>query len=285
MKFFIYIVVFLTSLFSGPNKIDVLADVYSKGMLGAVVDGKMRTSMESYDLMHGYLPKAPFTVYMDNRIVEEGVHATFMRVRQQWHDRYYPFHTDAKSKKGIVLPSSIDWKPFPRKVSMLSPENATYQKAVADYLRGKGMKNPQVKIVKIWRVDADNDGRDEVFIEAGYFQARSAEAKDLKRDLNRFGDYSVILMRKIQQGEVVTTSLREGSFVVREKGVQNAKDAPFYRYELVNVIDIDGDGKMEVLIYEYDSEMLSCILYEWQKGELKWSSASMVEAAMLGGAL
>ena len=248
MKIFFYLLVGTLMLFASEKKIDVIVDLYGKGMLGAVVEGEMVSSKLAYDLMRGELPKQAFSVYRDNKKVEENVHVTFMRVHQKWHDRYYPMHTDVKSRKGIALPSSIGWDPFPRKVKSLSVKNPLYQKALAAFLYGDEKMASKVTIRKLWRVDIDGDGTDEVFIDNG----------------------SLIVMRKVTLGGIETQ-------------VIGSKDP---KSELVNIMDVDGDGVMEVLLYHlYFKENLSSEIYHVNGRKPEMALMLDTEAHLIGEAL
>jgi len=110
-------------------------------------------------------------------------------------------------------------------------------------LKTKGIEQPKVKIDNILRVDLDGDGEDEVLISAtNYF------SKDDRVPMRSpAGSYSMVLLRHVVAGKV-ETQLVEGEFhpkaYVRKGDNFDAPNA----YKVIAVLDLDGDGKMEVVV-------------------------------------
>jgi len=103
-----------------------------------------------------------------------------------------------------------------------------------------------VKIESILRVDLDGDGEEEVLISAtNYFE--KYEGAPMRSPA---GSYSMVLLRRLVAGKV-ETQLVEGEFY--SKAYQNGTDddASFNApnvYKVIAVLDLDGDGKMEVVV-------------------------------------
>jgi hypothetical protein len=138
------------------------------------------------------------------------------------------------------------WNALPRKPQMIDRTQKVYVDAVRDFLKTKGINEPKVKIENIVRVDLDSDGEEEVLISAtNYFQKE--EGAPMRSPA---GSYSMVLLRRVVAGKV-ETQLVEGQF--HPKAYRNAKDddasfdAPNV-YTLIAVLDLDGDGKMEVVV-------------------------------------
>jgi hypothetical protein len=100
-----------------------------------------------------------------------------------------------------------------------------------------------VKIEKIVRVDLDSDGEEEVLISAtNYF------SKDDGAPMRSpAGSYSMVILRRVVAGKV-ETQLVEGEFhpkaYASHDGSFNAPNV----YKVIAVLDLDGDGKMEVVV-------------------------------------
>ncbi len=99
-----------------------------------------------------------------------------------------------------------------------------------------------MKIDNIIRVDLDGDGEEEVLISAtNYFSADSAPMR------SPAGSYSTVLLRRIVAGKV-ETQLVEGEFhpkaYVRRGDSFDAPNA----YKVIAVLDLDDDGKMEIVV-------------------------------------
>jgi hypothetical protein len=142
-----------------------------------------------------------------------------------------------KPKRGVIALAG-SWNALPRIPKVQDPTQPVYQKAVADFLIGKGIRAPKVKITKIMRIDLDGDGQEEVLISAtNYF------TKDGSVPSNTVaGSYSCVLLRRVV-GDKVVTQLVDGEFYPKA-ATFNAPNS----YEISAVLDLDGDGKMEVIL-------------------------------------
>ena len=102
---------------------------------------------------------------------------------------------------------------------------------------------PKVKIESILRVDLDGDGEEEVLISAtNYF------SKDDRVPMRSpAGSYSMVLLRRVVAGKV-ETQVVEGEFhpkaYVRKEDSFDAPNA----YKVIATLDLDGDGKLEVIV-------------------------------------
>ncbi|MEI9897513.1 MAG: hypothetical protein WDN28_27575 [Chthoniobacter sp.] len=142
-----------------------------------------------------------------------------------------------KPKSGVIAFAG-PWNALPRLPKIQDPTQPVYQKAVVDFLIGKGIRTPKVKITKIVRVDLDGDGEDEVLISAtNYFTKDGSVPSNTQA-----GSYSCVLLRRAHGGQV-ETQLIEGEFYPKG-GTFNAPN----RYEISTILDLDGDGKMEVIL-------------------------------------
>jgi hypothetical protein len=120
-----------------------------------------------------------------------------------------------------------------------------YSDAVRDFLKTKGIEQPKVKIESIVQVDLDGDGEDKVLISAtNYLDKDSVPMR------SPAGSYSMVLLRRMVAGKV-ETQLIEGEFYPKacprptdDNSSFNAPNA----YKLLAVLDLDGDGKMEIAV-------------------------------------
>lgn len=141
-----------------------------------------------------------------------------------------------KPKSGVIAVAG-PWNALPRIPKLQDTTQPVYQKAVADFLASKGIHDPKVKITKIVRIDLDGDGEDEVLISAtNYF------SKDGVPTGARQGSYSCVILRRVVGGKV-DTQLVDGEFYPKATTF-SAPNA----YEISAILDLDGDGKMEVIL-------------------------------------
>jgi hypothetical protein len=156
-------------------------------------------------------------------------------------------------EKGVIA-LAAPWNALPRKVQILDATQQVYVDAARDFLKTKGIDEPKVKIESILRVDLDGDGEEEVLISAtNYF-----EKDDGAPMRSPAGSYSMVLLRRQIAGKV-ETQLVEGEFypkaypkAAQEEGRFDAPNA----YKVIAVLDLDGDGKMEIVVgsHYYEGE-------------------------------
>ena len=158
-----------------------------------------------------------------------------------------------------------DFDAMPRKTQVLPPDNATYKKIVAEYLAGRSLAGAKPNIVQILRVDLDGDGTDEMLITAQNVVPTRGDGFDFAPDkpfldklqsptgvpLMRAGQYSVVLLRRVVGGQAKNIALAE---FISKKTVPMDDADPFNDsaqvHKVVAVADLNGDGKMEVILAE-----------------------------------
>src|SRR6188472_3054352 len=83
--------------------------------------------------------------------------------------RLWRFHLPPKPEKGVIA-IAAPWDALPRKPKVIDTTQKVYIEAARDFLKTKGIEQPEVKIDNILRVDLDGDGEEEVLISAkNYF--------------------------------------------------------------------------------------------------------------------
>jgi hypothetical protein len=147
-----------------------------------------------------------------------------------------------KPEKGAIA-LAAPWNALPRKPRIADATQQVYVDAVRDFLKTKGIDQPKVKIDRILRIDLDGDGEDEVLISATNYFSK----KDRVPMRSPAGSYSMVLLRRVIAGKV-ETQLVQGEFYpkgyVSSDSSFNAPNA----YSVIAVLDLDGDGKMEVIV-------------------------------------
>jgi hypothetical protein len=165
------------------------------------------------------------------------------------------------SRKNWVIASNATWNLRPRVVAMLPNNNAFYGAVVSDYLKTKGIKTPQVNITALVRTDLDGDKQDEIIIAASRGQ-RNGLFPTIRAGLN---DYSVLLVRKIMDGKVQTIVLGEDVQLktTTDEDINNGTYSLPDVWDLVNVLDLNGDGKLEVIFFNAIYEDYGVFALEW----------------------
>lgn len=159
-------------------------------------------------------------------------------------------------KEGVIA-LSAPWNALPRKPQIADPTQQVYVDAVREFLESRRMSDPKVKITRILRVDLDGDGEDEVLINAtNYF----TEDGDVPMDTAAPGSYSIVLLHRVVAGKV-QTELIAGEFYVKDESSASSL------YEILGVLDLNGDGKLEVIVHSHYYEGSETTIYDCSGGK------------------
>ena len=125
----------------------------------------------------------------------------------------------------------------------------------------------------ILRVDLDGDGEDEVLISATNYLSKD-ESVPMRSPA---GSYSMVLLRRVIAGKV-ETQLIKGEFhpkaypkAAQEEGRFDAPNV----YKVIAILDLDGDGKMEIVVGSnyYEGEEITIYRCDPKKTEALLSVA------------
>ncbi len=141
---------------------------------------------------------------------------------------------------------SAPWDLTPHLVQSLS-DDGTYAGFASVLLADRGLEVDNPTIVQLLRVDLEGDGVNEVIV--------IAEEMGLPPLV---GDYSIVFMRKVVEGEVETSILGEWIIVDDEFGFQN-----FVSLQVGAVADLSGDGQMEIVVSSAYFEGLGVEVWEY----------------------
>ena len=168
--------------------------------------------------------------------------------------------TLSSNPEGGVIALSAPWNALPRTPQIADPTQQVSVDAVREFLESRGMSDPKVKITRILRVDLDGDGQDEVLINAtNYF----TEDNDVPMDAPAPGSYSMVLLRRVVAGKVQTEFI-DGELYPKDK----AGGAPNV-YKILAVLDLNGDGKLEVIVHSHYYEGAATTIYDCSGGKCK----------------
>ena len=146
---------------------------------------------------------------------------------------------DQDETKGIAI--NATWNPMPRAVKSESLTEASSVEAVRNLLAIKGIKKPNVKIRQHLRVDLDGDGQEEVIITATHYAKAEGEGS-APMELAA-GDYSMVLLVRTKADKKITQTL------VGETYPKVREDVTPYVHDVGGVLDVDGDGSLEILLH------------------------------------
>lgn len=135
-----------------------------------------------------------------------------------------------------ALGVNAPWNPQPRQPVPLDIPKEVLEKALRDLLVGRGISSPKVRLTQMLRVDLDGDGRLETLLTGHHFE------DDVERLSVKAGDYNLVFMRRIVGGQVRTQVLSGEAYP------KTKQDLSPGTCEIAAVLDLDGDGRLEVLV-------------------------------------
>ena len=150
---------------------------------------------------------------------------------------------------GVAI--SAPWDLVPHVVEELE-DDGTYEGFAADLLADRGLVVGEPELKQLLRVDLEGDGVNEVIV----------VAEDVAEGLIPVeGDYSIIFMRKVVEGDVQTLVL--GEAIVLDPGTQFSAS-----FAVGAVADMSGDGKMEIIMSTGFFEGISVEVIEYVNDDL-----------------
>ena len=162
-----------------------------------------------------------------------------------------------KVKNGDVA-FSASWNPLPRKIQSTDAKQPQHVDLVREFLRQRGLRDPIVHISQIVRVDLDGDGHDEFVISATHYKNG-----DEIPDESSPNTYSFVAVERIIDGKP-KAELVDGEFYPKAKA-----DAAPNRFEIAALLDLNGDGKIDIVLRSayYEGDEIS--VYEDQPSHVK----------------
>jgi hypothetical protein len=174
----------------------------------------------------------------------------------------------SKPKDGVIGLAAT-WNALPRRPIIADTTQSVYVEAVGDFLKARGIADPKVRITRILRVDLDGDGEEEVLINAtNYFsEAKSdhsaAPFPEASIQAPRPGNYSIVILRHVVDENVQTKLVAGEVYAKPDESV-----APNV-YNLAAVLDLNGDGKLEVIIHSFYYEGGQTTIYQYDRDKIE----------------
>jgi len=240
----------LTSL-KGQSAVVPIVELAHRGLMGGVQNGKWIAPTK---IASGLSSDTEFVLVGWNGVEEGGVSLAKKGEVEDVCQDFTRMKFDLEQDHGVAIGTTAKWNPVPRKPEKIDPNGATYKAVVTNFLKRKGIAPPVVKIKEAFRVDLEGDGVEEVVLSATYYK------KGLSSDA-AVGDYSFVIVRKVV-GKVVTDHLLKGDFILKRVDFGAPSE-----HHVSAIADLNGDGKMEIVLYGsyYEGDFASA--FEMKNGK------------------
>lgn len=133
-----------------------------------------------------------------------------------------------------VIGVTGSWEILPRVSVVQDTTQQIYRERIADHLEDHDIQVSSVELDQVLRIDLEGDGVEEVLIVSN--RLRGSETMAMA------GDYGVILLRRVIDGEVRETPL-EAEYYPEECIGECAPSS----FRVSNVLDLNADGILEVV--------------------------------------
>jgi len=162
-----------------------------------------------------------------------------------------------------LLLTSPGQRTRPRPVEALPTSGTVYREMMRAELQRRGLESPMVNLTSVVRADLDGDGKQEVILAASHFR-RGTDAFSPPPSAEA-GDYSLVLLRWVGNGEAHTTALAGKVYTKTptQKDLEEGTMQVPTRYGLAGVADLNADGRMEVVLQDAYYEGDGASVLEW----------------------
>lgn len=142
-----------------------------------------------------------------------------------------------------------DWNAMPR--TPKSVPSGMFRTIVKKLARARGIVDAKMGDIEAYRIDLDGDGTEEYVVSASYFVKGVQES-------SRAGEYSMAFVKRGEEIQVVASSayLNDGNF-----------DLPVL-HKIAAMLDIDGDGAMELVARSRNKEGSQTTIYRVERGRI-----------------
>jgi len=248
-------VCFLTILFTvltGAQEAQTVVpiiEVKSGGLLGGVENGNYLDAKTTFGKLNG---KQSYSLFGIKGKTGE-LTATVESPDAPCEEFYYA-KNDLDAKQGLAVGANRTWNPVPRTPKAINLKDKTYLQVVSGILRMNGLARATAIIEQAVKVDIDGDGTDEVILTASSYGGKIQPSA-------KVNDYSLVVLRKIVGGKVK-------NIIIAEEYVKKNIDfgAPS-RFEVSAIADLNGDGKMEIVLFGEYYEGSGASVYEISGGK------------------
>ena len=234
----------------GQSAVVPIVELKFRGLMGGVQNGRWIAPTKVAPKLGS---ETEFLLVGRNGVEEGGVSLAKKGEQEDVCQDFTRYEFELEQDHGVGIGTTAKWNPMPRMPKAIALDNTAYQTVVKNFLVRKGIARPVVRIKEAFRIDLEGDGTEEVVLSATYYKNGLSSGAAV-------GDYSFVIVRKAV-GKVVTDHLLEGEFIRRKVDF----GAPTENH-ISAIADLNGDGKMEIVLYGFYYEGEFAGAYEMKNG-------------------
>jgi hypothetical protein len=177
-----------------------------------------------------------------------------------------PLSEKDKSSGETTIGFAGSWNPQPRKPRLEDVHQQVYLDAVAAVLTAHGLPHAKPHIRSIVRIDLDGKGTDSVVIDA----VSPDEYGTTDGYQPTTNSYSFILLRTVVHGKMKSTVIVGAFYKKPLVGDNKTKDSirDVEHHRLVAILDLNGDGALEIVTHEIYFEGWGFTVYQVTDGKV-----------------
>jgi hypothetical protein len=166
-----------------------------------------------------------------------------------------PYAPVFESQESVIGIGSVTWNPFVRSIKVLSKSDKAVLAVVRAEMKRLKIGNKSVRVRKAWQVDLEGDGKPELLIEAN-----SPHYDNLDNPTTSSGSAFGMVLLVAQGKTTVLDSFQMEKFSpLGHEGFRNSV--------LSHAIDLNGDGKLEVVVFNQVHEGQKDTVYTMKGGK------------------
>ncbi|MHB9133812.1 MAG: ankyrin repeat domain-containing protein [Armatimonadota bacterium] len=215
-----------------------LYDMFMEQLLGGLVNGRL---VESQDVTMYVKDNTTYKVYAPTRYLGRVTVTMPKNANNETEDAEQKFSTRVTYYTDGLFGIAGDWNALPRTPVIDNTRPQVYINAVSEVLKAHGLKGAKPNIRQIMRIDLENDGQEEVVITAQMPNGDFHDLPDMTSCVKK-NCYSFVMIRKIIAGKAQNILL-DGVFRTKD-----ATEEDISQYSLLTMLDIDGDGVLEIIV-------------------------------------
>ncbi len=235
----------------GAGPLVPIVDAENRWLIGASRDGRWVAPIDAGALMAG---GESYTIYQPDGAMSAATGSQPGSLGIPCEETQNVTLT-SNATSGVALGVGLNARPVPVKTGEL--QSVPLQKSIEKLLKANGIATPEIQLVRVLEADLDGDGNAEQIVAATRMQLSEA---DSPMPSTAAGDYSLVLVVNKDGNPVL---------VIGEYHPQATEFSAPNQNQLVDLLDLNGDGKLEIVVASRYFEGAATLIYTYNGGKVE----------------